>query len=98
MLVVEIDSIDAEALEGSFAGLSHVLWLAVDPKESACLRIAHVSELGRDDDLVAFSLDRAPDQLFVGVRAVYVRGIEQVDSAVECLVNRGNRLFIGARS
>src|SRR5438874_646219 len=98
MLIVEIDSVDAESLQRSFAGLSYVLRLAVHSKKCAGLRIAHVSELGGDDDLIAPSLDCAPDQLFVGVRAVYVGGIEQVDPQLDSAVDGGNRLLVVARS
>ena len=93
MLVVEIDVLDAEALQGSVAGVFDVFRPAV---HAGPLPIAstHVAEFGRQDDLLAFALDRLADQLLVGVGAVDVRGIEEVDAQLECPMNRRDRLGV----
>ena len=64
MLVVEVDRVDAEAVEARVARLANVFGLTVDALESA-VGVAHVAELRRDDHAVAPPADRAADELFV---------------------------------
>src|SRR5438045_1224936 len=71
MLVVEIDCLDAQALERSFAGLTDVLGFAVDTEKRARLGVADVSKLCSEDHLVAFPLDGAANQLLIRVRAIH---------------------------
>jgi hypothetical protein len=76
VLVVEVDVVDAEALQRGLAGLAHVVRLAVDAEIAAVLA-ALVAELGGEHDLVAAAGDRAADELLVGERAVHVGGVEE---------------------
>src|ERR1700722_15518734 len=81
VLIVEIDRVDAEPLQAGVAGSADVLRAAVH--SARAIRLAHDTELGGDDDFVAMRFERAAYQLFIGVRAVHVRGIEEVDAEIE---------------
>ena len=97
VLVVEVDDVDAESAQRSVTGLRHVLGLAVDALERAVLTTL-IAELGRQDDLVASALDGPSHEFLVLEWAVHVGGVEEVDAAVERLVNRGNRLAVVAHA
>ena len=58
--------------------------------------LAHVAELGGEDDLVAAAGDRPADQLLVGERAVHVGGVEEGDAELERAVDRRDRLGLVA--
>ena len=93
MLVVEIDVIDAEALQRRVARLAHVVGLPADAEERAVVA-AHVAELRRQHDLVAAVADGAADQLLVRERAVHVGRVEKVAAEVERAMDRGDRLRV----
>src|SRR6266536_4483335 len=95
MLIVEIDDFNAEATQARFAALADVRGLAVDAQELA-ISAANVAELGREDHLVAASLNGARDELLVAADAVDVRRIEKVDAELERPVDRRNRLGLVA--
>ena len=95
VLVVEVDRLDAEPLQRAVAAGADVLRPAVDAEEGA-LRVAHVPELRREDDLVAPLPDRAADELLVLPGAVHVGGVEERDAEVERAVDRGDRLGVVA--
>src|SRR5208282_2881623 len=86
MLVVEIDVVDAEALQRRIAGGAHVLGTAVD--RALAVGQDLVGELGRDDDAVAIFLERFADQLFVMPDTVNVGGVEEVDAELDCALER----------
>jgi len=86
MLEVEINRVDAEALQAGFACLLHVFRAAVHSR--AAVRQPQVSELGRDDIAVALPGDRAPDQLLVGAFAIGVGRVDEIDAQIERPVNR----------
>src|SRR6266576_833153 len=69
MLVIEIDVVDAEASERSFASLSDVRGASVDALPRAVGR-TDVAELGRDDDVSAPAVYRATNELLVRERAI----------------------------
>ena len=91
VLVVEIDVVDAEALEAAFDRLPHVVRAAVDPS-APWGRGALDAELGGDHDAVAPALDGAADEFLVGVRAVHVGRVEEGDAELERAVDGGDRL------
>ena len=87
MLIVQIDVIDAQALQAGVAGAAHVLWPAVDAEEGA-VRAAHVAELGGDHDLVTAGAQDVRQQAFVGARdAVHVGGVEKIHADVDGAVD-----------
>src|SRR5881398_2239538 len=97
VLVVEVDRLEAEALQAPVARGAHVLRAPVDGAHPRVVA-AHDAELGGDDDLLAPAAEGAPDQLLVGVRAVHVGGVEEGDAEVERAVDGGDRLVVVARA
>ena len=81
VLVVEVDVIDAEALERGLAGPMHVLGAAVDGAVGVVGGVD--AELGGELHLVAPAGDRAAHQALVGLRPVHVGGVEQGDAELE---------------
>src|SRR3977135_2558465 len=77
MLVIKVDVFDAQPLQTSFAGLLHVVGLAVDAAGIGITGIADNSELCGQHDLVALALDCASDELFINVRPLNVSGAEE---------------------
>jgi len=96
-LIVEIDVIDAEALQRRVAGFADVVGLAADAEERAVFA-AHVAELRGQHDLVAPVADGATDQLLVRERAVHIRRVEKVAAEVEGAMNRSDRLRVIVRA
>ena len=77
VLVVEVDVVDAQALQRGVAGRAHVLRLAADLPEARIFFLADVGELRGEKDLVAPARDGLADQLFVVADAVDVGGVEE---------------------
>ena len=98
VLVVEVDVVDAEPLEGAVAGLAHVLGTAVDGALGRVVGVADDAELGGDDRLVALPGQRLADEHLVGVRPVHVGGVEEVDPELERPVDGGGRLLVVGRT
>ena len=97
VLVVEVDVVDAEALQRRVAGLPHVLRSAGDAEELAVLA-AHVAELRREHDLVAPARDGPTDEALVGEGAVHVRGVKESNAEVEGALDDGDRLGVVGRA
>ena len=97
VLVVEVDLVDAEALQGAVDRLPDVLRGAVEPAERRHVAgdgVVQVAlELARDHVLIALALDRLADQLLVGQRAVDLRGVEEVDAKLEGALDGRLRLL-----
>ena len=93
VLVVEVDRVDAEALQRRLAGRADVLRLAADAEELA-RRSAHVPELRREHDLVAAAGDRLPDEPLVRAPAVHVGRVEEGDSELDRALDRRDRLTL----
>ena len=72
----------------SFAHMLRPAIRALDPP----LRVDGEAELGGENDIVAASLDGAPDQPFVLERAVDLGGVEEVDAELERPVDGCDRL------
>ena len=95
MLVVEIDHLDAEPLQARFAGRADIVGVAADTEELA-VRTTHVAELGREEDPFAAVTDRASDQFLILEWAVHVRGVEEIDAALDGMVDGRDRLLVAA--
>src|SRR3954468_23456781 len=59
VLIVKIDAIDLEPAQTCFAALPHVIGLSVNPEKGGLARLAHDSKFGRDDNMLAMSLQGA---------------------------------------
>ncbi len=97
VLVVEVDVVDAEALEAGVAGGADVLRLAVDADPGA-VGLALVAELGGELDLVAASGDGLADELLVGEGAVHVGRVEERHAQVEGAVDGVDALLLVRRA
>ena len=86
VLVVEVDVIDTEPAQAFLAGRAHVLRPSVHTPLSA---VPVVAELGREHDLLAATGDRLADQQLVGLRAIYVRGVDQVGAELQRTTHGG---------
>ena len=96
MLVVEVDVVDAQALQRAVAGLAHVGGAAVDRPARRVPRLDPYPELGGQEDFVAPAGYGAPNQFLVGVRPVHVGRVEEVAAEVERAVDRAQRFaFVG---
>ena len=93
VLVVEVDVIDAEALERGIARLADVVGTAVDAYPRSVVTPL-VAELRREDDLVATTANSASEKLLIRERAVHVGGVEKVHAEVERAMDRRNRLRV----
>src|SRR5271168_275880 len=96
MLVIEIDMIDAEALERRVAGGAHVLGPAVD--RALAVGEDLVAELGRDYHPAAMSRERLADQLFVVPGAIDVRSVEEVYPELNRALDRCRGFAVVART
>ena len=95
VLVVEVDVVDAEALQRGVAGRADVVGAAVDADHGA-VGEALVAELGGELDLVAPAGDGLADELLVGEGAVHVGGVEEGHAEVERPVDGvGAALLVG---
>jgi hypothetical protein len=93
VLIVEVDVIDAEALQRRVARAAHVVGVPVHHAEAA-FGPALVPELGREDHLVAPARDGLADEELVGAEAVDVGGVEEVDAELERAVDGGDGLGV----
>src|SRR5579883_31915 len=95
--VVEIDGIDPQPLERVVAGPAHVLRPSVETPSPLTVGAAHEAEFRGHPHFVAPAADCLADQLFVGVRSVGVRRVEQIDPEFQSSVDgcQGLRLVGG---
>ena len=92
VLVVEVDVVDAEALQDASHAARTYSGLPLIPRASRVRRLAHDAELRREHDLVAPARERAADELLVRERPVHVGGVEEVDAELERAMDRRDRL------
>ena len=92
VLVVEVDVVHPQALEGTVDGLADVLRRAIDGAEGRYVTgdcVVQVAlELAGDHVLVALALDRPADQLLVGQWAVDLRGVQEIDAELQRSLDR----------
>src|SRR6185312_158769 len=87
MLIVKVDDVDAEPLQARLAGLDHVLRPPVDALARCGLDLA---EFAGEHDAVAPPLEGAAQELLVVAPTVHVRGIEEIDAAVDGVLDEGD--------
>src|SRR5258706_946780 len=92
VLVVEVDDVDAQALQARLASLHHVIGLAVHAL--LALGVLGLAELGADDHALAAALERFAEQRLVVAPAVHVGGVEEVDALVERVVDDADRFLV----
>ena len=95
MLVVEIDHIDAEALEARVACLRDILGPPVD---AIGLAVApRLAELGGEHDALAPPLDGSADDILVLAPTVHVGRVQMIDTLVDGITNEvlGCRILRG---
>ena len=85
MLIVEVDDVDAEALEARLTGLLHIFRPPIDGISLAIA--AHLAEFARQHDLVAPPLDCSPHEFLIVPPAIHVGGIEVVDADVDRMLD-----------
>src|SRR6185295_303883 len=96
MLIIEIDTIDAESSKRRIASFAHVFGTAVNRAFRRITGVAANGELRRDDHLFASCSKRLSKQLLILVRTVCIGRIEEVDAKLERAVKRSERFgFIG---
>ena len=92
MLVIDVDHVDAEALQARLAGAQHVGRAAIDVLLAVgALRLA---ELGGHHHAIAAPTQRLAEQLLVVPPAVHVGRVEKVDALVERVVDHADRLLV----
>ena len=96
VLVIEVDDINAEALEARLAGLRDIFGAAVDAVGAA--RLAGLAEFGHDHDAVSPGLQRAAEQFLVLTPAIHVRAVEMVDAELDRPMDQPDRCCVVARS
>ena len=92
VLVVQVDDVDVEALQGCVAGAVHVVGTAVDALRAIVQLLE--SELGGNDVLIATSGERLAHQLLVGEGPVHVGRVEHGDAQLR----RASMVAIASRS
>ena len=95
VLIVEIDMINPEPLQRTLTGRTDILRPAAytgygRPASISRCSTAHDTELGGYDHLAAPSPDRSADQLFIGKRALHIRGIKKVHPHFQGTMDRGD--------
>ena len=96
VLVVEVDGVDAEALQRALGRARHLVGAQHPPTRLAFHRVDVLSELGGDDDAVSERCQGLSDELLVGVRAVGLGGVEEGDAAVHrSMDQRGHLVGVG---
>jgi hypothetical protein len=77
VLVVQVDVVDTEPLQGTFDRSADVSRAAVENTRAAT-GVRDEAELRRQHNLVAVALEGLADHLFVGVRAVNLGGVDEI--------------------
>ncbi len=98
VLVVEVDDVGLEALEGGFDDLLDVFGLAVGGGPLAVVvGVGLKAELGGDDDIFAEGREGFADDFFIDVGAVDFGGVEEGDAALDSGADEldGFRFFRG---
>src|SRR5262245_16356115 len=93
MDVIEIDGVDAHALEARLAGDRHIVGLAVDAAALSA-RTADIAELAGNEKLVALALDRLANQLLIDTGRIGIGRVEHRDAEVDAAVNSRDRLDV----
>ena len=95
VLVVQVDVVGAEALQGALDRGADVGRAAVEDAGPAS-GVRHQPELRRHHDLIAAALDGPADQFLVEVRAVDLSSIDVSDAQIQRPVDGADRLGVAA--
>src|ERR1700730_679854 len=91
MLVEQIDVIDAEPLQRPLECDADAREAAVKDA-GAATGVRDDAEFRRHNGLVPAPLEGPTEELLVGIGAVGLRSVEEVDTEFNCAVDRGDRL------
>jgi hypothetical protein len=80
VLVVEIDGVDAEALEAGFIRRTDICRLAANGAKRGIGAMANEGKFGSEKNLVAAIANGFADEDFVVAIAVSVRGVQKIDA------------------
>jgi hypothetical protein len=98
VLVEKVDVVGREPPQRTFDRNANVLRSAIEGT-CAARHVGDPAELRCEHDLVAAVLDRPPDELLVGERAVRLRGIQERGTEIERAMDRQDGLcFVGPGS
>ena len=95
VLVIQVDHLDAQALQALLAAFPHIVRLAIHAEEGA-VRPAHIAELRGDHALLALAPDGSAHEFLIGTHAIHVRRVEEGDAEVERAVDGGDGFRIVA--
>ena len=98
MLVVEIDRVDAEALQACIAGGAHIGGASVYAAHVRVGLAAQDAEFCGEADFVAKAANGLTNQYLVVAVAVDVRGIKEGDAQFDGTMNGGDRFGVVART
>src|SRR5262249_9752337 len=87
--VVKVDGLHPESFETALDRLARVFGPAVNASNGGGVGDTRDAELGGQKHLIALPLDRATDQLFIGVWPVHVRRVKKIDAELHRAVNGG---------
>src|SRR5713226_3390688 len=95
MLVIEINVINTQTPQRSFAGFTYVLRPAVDPALGWIFASPDPKLCGKNH-FAPSSTNGFPNQLLIRKRPIHVRSVKEIDPEFQSPMNCGNRLvFIG---
>ena len=87
--LVDVDAVEAEALEAAFDGLLNVRGAGVVLPDAGA--VARPADLGGDDEVFGVGVERFGDELFRDVGAVGVGGVNKVDAQLDGAAQGGER-------
>jgi hypothetical protein len=93
VLVVEVDVVHAETLEGGVAGPTDVVGVAINSQARSVLT-SFVTELGGEHDLIATRGDGSTHETLVREGSVHVGGVEEGHTRIESGVDDSDRLIV----
>ena len=95
MLIIQVDMIGLQAFQTGVATSAHIFRPAIHADKTA-VGAAFVAEFGGENDFVAASGNRAPNQFLVGERAIHIGGVEKVKPQFQRAMNGRNRFVFVA--
>ena len=95
VLVVEVDAVGAQPLQGAFDRGPDVRRAAVE-HSGATAGVRDEAELRRQHDTVAAPFEGAADEFLVRVGAVDLGGVDVGDAQLECSLDGADRLGVAA--
>src|ERR1700693_2171701 len=94
VLIIQIDSLDLEAAQAALTRGTNIIRLTIYRAGGGICGDSDDPKFRGEDNLLPAPTNRFPDQLFIGVCAVYVGGIEKVDSEFQGTMDSRDRFVI----